>query len=118
MLGQTSVVGDPLLSQAATARILGVSRQAVDKAIKRGTLQAEEGPAHKRMIRLSQVIAYGVRQGRSVEVMLERAQKELSQPVQWEAILELVLMALGLAVLFSLCKQKPVAKRHKAKTPA
>jgi len=104
MQGQT-FVEDPRLTLAQAARILGVSRQAVLRAVERGTLRAD-GPPHHRRVRLSHVIAYGVRNGRNAELLLKKAQKEISQPVDWANIAALVLGILGVVILAELFKSK------------
>ena len=112
MQGQTSVK-EPRVTISQAARIVGVSPQAIWEAVERGTLKAE-GPPRQRKIRLSQVIAYGVRNGHDARVLLQRAQKEINQPVEWGKLAAVVLAILGVTVLLELLKSGQEAPKEKA----
>lgn len=109
MLGPT-FEQDPRLTLAQAARILGVSHQAVVRAIDRGSLQAE-GPLGHRRVRLTEVIAYGVRNGRDVEEMWQRAQKELNQSVDWTVLIG-ALVVLGFAVVIQRLLEQKTTKQE------
>jgi len=111
MQGQTSVK-EPRVTISQAARIVGVSPQAIWEAVERGTLKAE-GPPRQRRIRLSQVIAYGVRNGHDARVLLQRAQKEINQPVDWGKLAAVVLAILGVTVLLELLKSGQEAQKEK-----
>ena len=99
------------------ARILGISRQAVEAAIKRGTLPAEEG--YPRRVRLSHVIVYGLRRGQSAEALMEQAEKELKETPDWGTLAVLVLGLLGALVLVNFVQNKrgsPENRREKRNT--
>jgi len=104
---------DPHVTISQAARIVGVSRQAIWEAVERGTLKAE-GPPRQRKIKLSQVIAYGVRNGHDARVLLQRAQKEINQPVDWGKLAAVVLAILGVTVLLELLKSEQEAPKEKA----
>jgi len=112
MQGQTSVK-EPRVTISQAARIVGVSPQAIWEAVERGTLKAE-GPPRQRTIQLSQVIAYGVRNGHDARVLLQRAQKEINQPVDWGKLAAVVLAILGVTVLLELLKSGQEAPKEKA----
>ena len=103
---------EPQVTVTQAARILGISHQAVSQAVERGILKAK-GPWRHRRIPLSEVIAYGIRNGHDARVLLQRAQKEINQPVDWGKLAAVVLAILGVTVLLELLKSGQEAQKEK-----
>lgn len=113
MLGPTSEQAavsssrDFVLTPSQAARILGISRQAVWNAINRGHIRSV-GSGRDVRVSLSDVVAYGIKQGIPGDILLRKAKRELEQEVDWATVAKFALLALGAWALVRLIQRENV----------
>lgn len=107
--------GDPELSLSEAARILGVSLQAVQNAVRRGVLPGWRAEGRRR-VRLSDVLVYGVRRGIPGEAMAARLPAHLD--VDGDLVFLVVLDRLGLLSVVRRAQMKKGRNRQGSSPPA
>jgi excisionase family DNA binding protein len=90
------------------ARILGVGRQAIYDAVRKGRLKAE-GKGWSRRIHISEVLAYAVKTEKNLKEVVDRLQKE-REVSAWE-IFGWVIQGLNLSWLISVALDGDVSLR-------